>query len=223
MTYSKAQIEGILRERTFGYHRVDLPFGLHTEGKDRAGTRNLIFPESLAGKTVLDVGCAFGYFCFEAEALGAARVLGLELKKDRLEGAQLLKEIKGSKVEVRRQDVTRDPLGERFDYVLLLNVIHHLTDPLRLIRELATLTDECLVIEFPTLKDRRFREGAGVTLPPEELDQLPLIGVDEKPKRTFVYSPAAIERILTYHARLVDRVEIVPSPGSSRAIALCYK
>jgi predicted methyltransferase len=51
-------------------------------GTDRSATRDLIFPKSLAVKTALDVGCALGYFCFEAEARGAARVVRVEQKKE---------------------------------------------------------------------------------------------------------------------------------------------
>src|SRR5581483_11679778 len=75
--YSKEQIEKILAKEDFSYHRVNLPFGLHTPGRDRSRTRDLIFRESLAGKSVLDVGSALGYFCFEAEARGASRVVGV--------------------------------------------------------------------------------------------------------------------------------------------------
>src|SRR5881227_3718304 len=121
MTYTKAQIEHILREQDFEYHRVELPFGLYTPGTDRSSTRDLIFPESLSGKTVLDVGCALGYFCFEAEARGAARVVGVELDRERFRQACLLKDIIGSGVEFLQRDILREALDEQFDYVCLLN------------------------------------------------------------------------------------------------------
>ena len=107
-SYSKQQIEKILQEERFHYHRVNLPYGLHTPGRDRSATRDLIFPESLSGKSVLDVGSALGYFCFEAEAKGATRVLGVELKEERFRQACLLKQIIGSNVEFihgRAEDV----------------------------------------------------------------------------------------------------------------------
>src|SRR5947208_10062362 len=62
-TYSKQQIEKILQEERFHYQRVNLPYGLNTPGRDRTATRDLIFPEPLSGKSVLDVGSALGYFC----------------------------------------------------------------------------------------------------------------------------------------------------------------
>src|SRR6185503_15873090 len=111
-------------------------------GRDRSSTRDLIFRESLAGKSVLDVGPALGYFCFEAEARGAARVVGVEVREDRYQDAMLLKEIKGSNVEFLLRDIVLDPLHEPFDFVLLLNVVHHLREPFRAIRQLASIARE---------------------------------------------------------------------------------
>jgi 2-polyprenyl-3-methyl-5-hydroxy-6-metoxy-1,4-benzoquinol methylase len=222
LSYTKEQIEEILRERKFGYHRVDLPFGLHTKGKTRDNLRDLILPESLEGKTVLDVGCALGYFCFEAEARGAARIVGVEQNEKRFDDAMLLKDIKESKVDFIRRDITLDPLDERFDYVLLLNVIHHLSDPISLIRQLASITEERLIIMFPTFADSTFRETTNIE-DPLLFDQLPLIGVNDKPQRTFVFTPPAIKRMLLDHERLFEKVEILRAPKPQRAIAICYK
>ena len=75
------------KSASFGYHRIELPYDLHTSGRDRSEARDLILPESLDGKSVLDVGSAYGYFCFEAEARGASRVVGVELEEDRFHDA----------------------------------------------------------------------------------------------------------------------------------------
>src|SRR5437868_10158157 len=147
-TYSKAEIEKILNEEGFGYHRVNLPYGLHTRGRDRSRTRDLIFPKSLAGKSLLDIGSALGYFCFEAEAKGAARVLGFELDAKRFRQACLLKQIIGSEVEFQQRNILEQPLLEQFDYVCFLNVIHHLDEPIHAIHQLAAITREKLIIEF---------------------------------------------------------------------------
>jgi 2-polyprenyl-3-methyl-5-hydroxy-6-metoxy-1,4-benzoquinol methylase len=229
-TYSKEEIEKILREERFGYHRVNLPYGLHTRGRDRSQTRDLIFPESLAGKTVLDIGSALGYFCFEAEVKGAARVLGVELDPERLRQACLLKKIVGSQVEFLQRDILRQPLDEQFDYVCLLNVVHHLDEPIRAIHQLAALARETLIIEFPTIEDVKFRKTAGIRFP-KRYNRLPLIGVSsrkgtsKKPDggQTFVFTPSAMIRILQDHRALFGDVKIVDSPVPSRKIAICRK
>jgi 2-polyprenyl-3-methyl-5-hydroxy-6-metoxy-1,4-benzoquinol methylase len=224
-TYTKEDIEKILRERNFEYQRVELPFGMHTGGGDRSETRDLIFPQSLAGKSVLDVGSALGYFCFEAEARGAERIVGYELNGKRLRDAMLLKDIKGSEVEFVGRDAVLDPPDERFDYVLLLNVIHHLKEPFRALRQLASITRERLVIEFPTFEDRRFRKSVEIQ-DPSLYDRLPLVGVSSmRPdvQQTFVFTSAAIRRVLLDHEPLFEEVDILPSPKARRAIAICRK
>lgn len=222
--YTKEQIEKILREHRFDYHRVNLPFGLHTPGADRSETRDLILPESLAGKTVLDIGSALGYFCFEAEERGAERVVGVELKDDRFRDALMLKDIKGSKVEFLQRDIILDPPNEGFDYVLLLNVIHHLTEPFRAMRQLASITRERLVIEFPTFADQKFRSTVEIE-DPSIFNRLPLVGVSSmtEAKQTFVFTPKAIKRALLNHERLFEDVEIIRSPMQGRALAICHK
>jgi SAM-dependent methyltransferase len=224
-TYRKEQIERVLREERFPYHRVELPFGLHTPGQDRSATRDVIFPASLAGKTVLDVGCALGYFSFEAEKRGAARVVGVELNEKRLRQAVLLKEILGSRVEFLQRDVLTEPPAEPFDCVCFLNVIHHLPEPMRALRQLAALTRERLMVEFPTFADEKFRKNVGIRFP-WFYDRLPLIGVSSMSRetdQTFVFSPGAIRRILQDHTPLFREVKIVDSPMAGRKIALCTK
>jgi SAM-dependent methyltransferase len=224
-TYTKEQIQRILREEKFPYHRVELPFGLHTPGQDRSATRDLIFPQSLAGKSVLDVGCALGYFCFEAEKKGALRVVGTELKENRFRLALLLKDILGSRVDFRHTDILEGGSEEQFDYVCFLNVIHHLPEPMRALRQIAQLTRECLIIEFPTFADERFRRSAGIRFP-WLYERLPLIGVSSMRHETdqsFVFTAAAMRRILQDHRALFSGVEIISSPMVGRKIALCTK
>jgi len=220
--FTKEQIEQILREEPFEYHRVELPYGLHTPGVDRSATRDLIFPESLQGKSVLDVGCALGYFCFEAEARGASRVVGTEAKDSRFRQALRIRQIRGSRVEFRLADIEQAPIEGRFDYVLLLNVLHHLRNPLGVLRQLAAMTNERLVIEFATLADPKFRKVSG-TVFARLLNRLPLIGVSslKRADQTFLFSPRALDRILREHIGVFDRIELTVPRPPARAIAIC--
>jgi 2-polyprenyl-3-methyl-5-hydroxy-6-metoxy-1,4-benzoquinol methylase len=228
--YSKEQIEKILQEERFAYHRINLPYGLHTAGRDRSRTRDLIFRESLTGKSVLDVGSALGYFCFEAESRGATRVLGIESNEERFRQACLLKQIIGSRVEFLQRDILQHPLDEKFNYVCLLNVLHHLDEPIRAIHLLAPLAREMLVIEFPTIEDAKFRKTTRIRFP-KHYNRLPLIGVNSKKGtskkidggQTFVFTPSALIRILQDHQPLFRAVEIIDSPVAGRKIALCRR
>ena len=225
MSWTKEAIEELLASRDFKYHRVPLPFGLATPGQDRSDTAAIVLPDSLAGKSVLDVGCALGFFCFEAEKRGAARVVGVELRDDRFEQANLLKDVLGSRVEFVQKNVLTDDVGGPFDVVLLLNVIHHLTEPMSALRRLAAATRGHLVVEFPTFRDEKFMRSAGISFP-GRYDDLPLIGVSSLAKgtdQTFVFTPEAIRRVLTDHAKLFARVDIIASPMKGRMIAIATK
>ena len=220
--YTKEEIQDLIKGHKFEYHKVELPYGLHTRGEDRSDTRDLIFPGSLEGKSVLDIGCALGYMSFSAEDLGADRVVGIELKDSRFESAQLLKDIKQSKVEFIQKDIIKDPIDEKFDIVIFLNVIHHLTEPMMAMRKLAQIAKEQLIIEFPTLEDRKYKRSfwGGV----KDVNQQPLIGVSNtKNGQTFVFSPPAIERILMDHDQLFKSITFKKSPMKGRMIAFCNK
>jgi tRNA (mo5U34)-methyltransferase len=59
------------------WHAIDLGEGVVTPGT-RAWTIESLGVEELSGKTVLDIGAWDGYFSFEAERLGASRVVALD-------------------------------------------------------------------------------------------------------------------------------------------------
>jgi len=132
------------------YGRVKLPHGLYTKGIDRTPTKDVIFPESLKGKSLLDVGCAFGYWCFEAEDLGAEKVWGIEIKKPRIQRAVMFKKLRESNVATFRNiNISEHELKARFDYVLALNVLHHVPDPIKTLEFLGKRAKEKLIIESP--------------------------------------------------------------------------
>lgn len=221
MTATREEIEALLASRDFRYHRVPLPHGLATPGRDRSPTAELVLPEDLRGRSVLDVGCALGYFCFEAERRGAARVVGWELKDDRFEQANMLKGVLESEVEFAQRDLLASEPEERFDLVLALNLIHHLDEPVKAIRHLVALASERLVLEFPTFADRKFRRSTGIRLW-RLYDRRPLIGVSSSRQagQTFVFTRGAIRRMLRDHAGVRD-VSFIVSPMEGRTLALC--
>lgn len=225
-TYSKHEIERILQEEDFEYQRVDLPYGLHTPGGDRSGTSNLIYPDSMEGMSVLDVGTANGFFSFEAEKRNASYVLGVDMKEKRLRHAKLIKDILGSKVEFKLLNIIEEQINEKFDYVLLLNVIHHLHEPFHVLRKLASITNKYLIIEFPTFDDPKFKSHASIFFS-LLYNRLPLVGVsslkDVSVDQTFVFSPSVFRKIFTDHDKLFSRVQIIDSPITGRSIAICKK
>jgi tRNA (mo5U34)-methyltransferase len=90
-----------------------------------------IIPESLEGKSVLDIGCNAGFYAMEMKRRGADRVLGLDTDEEYLAQARFAAEVNGLKIEFRKlsaYDVGQ--LRETFDLVIFMGVLYHLRYPL---------------------------------------------------------------------------------------------
>jgi tRNA (mo5U34)-methyltransferase len=88
-------------------------------------------PEDLTGKSVLDIGCNAGFYSFEMERRGAARVLGVDTDEHYLRQARFAAGVLNSKVEFRQLPVWQiAQLGEKFDLVIFMGVLYHLRHPL---------------------------------------------------------------------------------------------
>jgi 2-polyprenyl-3-methyl-5-hydroxy-6-metoxy-1,4-benzoquinol methylase len=78
-TISKERLEEYFRG-VYWYHFIDTGMGVVTPGA--FDYRNVLdkfrFPESLKGKTVLDVGASNGFFSFLFESKGAERILAID-------------------------------------------------------------------------------------------------------------------------------------------------
>ena len=139
------------------FHTIDLGHGVVTPGVDDTPRKltDIRIPEDLSGQAVLDIGAWDGFFSFEAERRGAARVLATDSfswsgkawgGKD---GFDLAREVLGSHVEDRLVDVmdlSPEAVGV-FDLVLFLGVLYHLRHPLLALEKVASVTAKCLILE----------------------------------------------------------------------------
>jgi tRNA (mo5U34)-methyltransferase len=170
---SRREREELVATVPWWWHSIDVGRGVVTPGQKGAETplgsrafmeaelASLALPD-LHGKTVLDIGALDGFYSFEAERRGAARVVALEYPAwveppddpDRLPpagraGFDVAHHLLQSRVQPVLADLMKlDPavLGP-FDVVLFLGVLYHLEDPLGGMRRVAALTRELAVIE----------------------------------------------------------------------------
>ncbi|MBK8502225.1 MAG: DUF1698 domain-containing protein [Saprospiraceae bacterium] len=84
----------------------------------------------LKGRSILDIGGNTGFFAFEAIDAGASEVLLVEGNKAHANFVAAAIEHLNSKIEVRAEflDFDNYDFGNRFEIVLLLNVLHHYGD-----------------------------------------------------------------------------------------------
>jgi tRNA (mo5U34)-methyltransferase len=156
VSYSDEELRRKAAEITW-FHSMDLRPGLRTKGiYDPSRTLpRLQLPDSLAGRTVLDVGAWDGYYSFEMERRGADVLAtddyswgggGWGTKA----GFDLAHAAVGSRLrslQIDPLDITPDALGGRFDIVLMLGVLYHLRDPLLVLERVAAVTAGLLVLE----------------------------------------------------------------------------
>lgn len=138
------------------WHSIDLGHGIVTPGPDPTAARlpELQIPHDLTGLSVLDIGAWDGFFSFEAERRGAARVLATDSfcwgqgGWGTKAGFELARRALRSRVE----DLTIDPLDlsaetvGTFDLVLFLGVLYHMRHPLLALERVFSVTRGQLIL-----------------------------------------------------------------------------
>jgi tRNA (mo5U34)-methyltransferase len=137
------------------YHTVDLGAGLCSRGDcDLRSTVDLHgFPDSLKGKTALDVGTTDGFWAFEMERRGAEVVAIEESKGAEVEAPSdghfwIAHEMRGSTVQHKLRsvyDLSPDSMGV-FDVVFCGSLLLHLEDPLKALVNIRSVTKEMAIV-----------------------------------------------------------------------------
>ncbi|HEX8719442.1 MAG TPA: methyltransferase domain-containing protein [Pyrinomonadaceae bacterium] len=108
-----------------------------------------MYPEGLAGRTVLDCGCNAGGNLFSIKRFGAGRCYGFDAREHWINQARFLGEhLPGEDIEFGTHDL--GSLAERrvgqFDITLFMGLFYHLPDPVAGLRIAADHTKELLVV-----------------------------------------------------------------------------
>lgn len=116
---------------------------------------NVVFSYPVQGRSFLDVGAWDGFFSYQAEARGAARVLATDWfcwggpgwgTKDGFNFAHQKLKSRVDSIEIDVPNISPEAVGQH-DVVLLSGVLYHVTDPLSIIRVVSKVVRECLIIE----------------------------------------------------------------------------
>jgi tRNA (mo5U34)-methyltransferase len=139
------------------YHTIDLGSGIITRGIDNTAFRvpRLDLPASLAGLSVLDIGAWDGFFSFEAERRGAARVVAADYYSwhgggwGSKAGFELARQALGSRVEdvdIDVMDLSPERIGT-FDVVFFFGVLYHVRHPLLALERVASVAKNLVIVE----------------------------------------------------------------------------
>ncbi|MBN1379001.1 MAG: methyltransferase domain-containing protein [Gammaproteobacteria bacterium] len=202
-------------------HNFILPYSIETRpGNQTSHGKNLVKLErlkpifnllGLENKSVLDVGCNEGFFSF-CMADANARVLGIDIDKDRIEKAKFVKSaLNSSKADFQIMDIYSKKFQElpRFDLCLNLGFLHRVPDPYSAMEALVSKAD-LIVFEWKALKFGP-HDDAFAYFSPKEIDVNDYYGTEY-----WLLSYVAVERILK---RLgMNNFYRVDDPAQRRAI-----
>ena len=141
------------------FHSLDLGNGLFAPGQVsldalRRQVGLLHFPE-LTDQSFLDLGSWDGFYAFEAEQRGAARVLATDsfswngMGWSNKQGFLLARDILHSQVEdmdIDIMDVCPERVGQ-FDVVLFSGMLYHMRDPIKALQNAASVCKKQLIVE----------------------------------------------------------------------------
>lgn len=245
----QSDINEFIRNTEFtGYQKITLPSGEVIPGHDRKPLADKIFLADLEGKTYLDVGCYYGFFLHEGIRRGASRAVGIEADSERFRIASKLANLWGDKIEVLEGLLEEVDCTEQFDVVTFLNVLHHVSDPMQVMKKLASLCKGTLIVEFrqpldnqflfesfhsPGQTDSKQRSLIGKVFNRARLgverffmarlqNRIPMIGVASvEYHRSYFYSPKAFANAFQVHGNLFRSVEFRKSLSSGQILAFC--
>ncbi|WP_455198599.1 class I SAM-dependent methyltransferase, partial [Kaarinaea lacus] len=218
--------------------------------RDRTGNplRIKFFLKIFSGKTYLDVGSYYGFFLHEAVNRGASRAVGIEADPERFQISSKLASLWEGKIEILEGMVEEVECSEQFDVVTFLNVLHHVTDPMRVMKKLASLCKGTLIVEFRQPVDNQFLvecfHSYEQTKPEQQsamakkirklrmkierkfmnwvMKRIPMIGVASiQYHRTYFFSPKAFYNAFVVHEQLFRDVEFRPSLKKGQIVAFC--
>ncbi|WP_426265194.1 class I SAM-dependent methyltransferase [Sphingomonas sp. PWP1-2] len=144
------------------FHSFAFPDGSTVDGikslEIQRAEADLFFESDLAGKSVLDIGAWDGFFSFEAERRGAARVLATDHfcwsgpgwgTRDGFDFAHRALDSNVESLDIDVPSLEPAALGQ-FDVVLFLGVLYHVKDPYGSLEAAARMCSDQLIIETVT-------------------------------------------------------------------------
>jgi len=144
---NKLILKILLKVHSFCYNwasyfakRVE-PEGIHP--KHRLMNYHQFFLDNvLTVDRVIDVGCGKGEIAYDVAAK-AAFVLGVDLKEEKIEWAR--KNLKRDNLEYRVADALADLPNQRFDVVIISNILEHFEDRTKFLEGIKKLAPKILI------------------------------------------------------------------------------
>ena len=144
----------------------------------------------------------------------------MEKNKDRYLASTLVAKILDSNAKFINSDFDKSLFKEEFDYVLCLNIIHHIENYEKFLFDAAKLTKKMLLLEFPTFLDPKFLSYKKISKQDAiKMNNLSILGESSKTiDQTYVYSPLFIKKFLMGNNLGFVKYNTYDSPIEGRVI-----
>lgn len=152
--WTRSQIE----KEEYWFHKIELAPDLVTPGWDDPKTIKLPYyglPDRMDGMRVLDVGCAEGFFSFEAERRGATEIVAIDPVPGMVKRLNICKDYLGSKVlglTCRAYDLDPRTFGT-FDMVFFFGLLYHLRNPILALEKIQSVCSGTLLMQTHSLSE----------------------------------------------------------------------
>jgi tRNA (mo5U34)-methyltransferase len=175
---SAEAMQAMLDRQGEWFHSFAFSNGCKTNGRDLSARKlDALGLPDLTGKSVIDVGAFEGFFSFQAERLGAKRVVACDHfvwtwpDSNARSNFEIVRDITSSRIEdltLPVEDLSPDKAGT-YDITLFMGVLYHAPDMVGYLRNMKSVTNELVVIE--TLVDAlHIEEPVATFYPPASLN-----------------------------------------------------
>ncbi|MHA2023960.1 MAG: class I SAM-dependent methyltransferase [Candidatus Thorarchaeota archaeon] len=102
---------------------------------------------SVKGRSVGEVGCHHGYYLLQLKEQGAGKVVGYDFNPYTVESATQIAHFRELDVNYVQLDIDREELPQKFDLMLVMNVVRHFKMPVESLRRIFNSTKCQIVFE----------------------------------------------------------------------------
>ncbi len=208
----QAQIE----REGYWFHRIELAPDLITPGWSDPLTQKLPFfglPERMDGMRVLDVGCAEGFFSFEAERRGAREVIAIDSFPDSVRRFNICRAALDSRATAfltNVYDLSLRAFGT-FDLIMFFGVLYHLRNPILALEKLFSICCGRLLLQTHGFEDPAIGDQSMARFYPFGIESGPPEKRSWDPTVFWVANGACIRDMLA-HVGFTD-IEQIPGPA----------
>jgi len=145
-------LKGQVEAEKYWFHRMELAPDLITPGWSDPKAGKLPYfglPEDMKGMRVLDIGCAEGFFSFEAERRGAKEVIAIDSFPDSVRRFNICRDAYHSKATAflcNVYDLNVRAFGT-FDMVFFFGVLYHLRNPVLAMEKIFSVCTGTLLMQ----------------------------------------------------------------------------